>query len=219
MIVHDVVQRSPEWQALRCGRVTGSCAQAIIQVRKKGTGELAIRRDLRQRLVVERLTGLPAEDSGYQSKDMLHGVETEGEALAAYEEETGEIVTRVGFLSHDTLMAGCSPDGKVGQWDGAIELKCPSSSVHLEYRQANELPAEYFGQLVHTLWITGAPWVDFCSYDPRFAPHLRLFRKRLNRSDVDLVAYQLAVELFLSEVEKDVAALQLTSEPETADAF
>lgn len=206
MKIHDCVQRSPEWHALRCGKVTGSIAEAILKVRQKGSGELAIRRDARQRLVVERLTGQPVSDLPYLPKDMQHGVDCEPEAFAAYEAQTGELVMRVGFVEHDTLLAGCSPDGYIGEWTGCIELKCPSSGVHFAYRRADVIPEEYYPQLVHTLWITGAEWVDFCSFDPRFPDALRLFRKRLERKDVDLTAYELAVTLFLSEVEKEVQA-------------
>lgn len=202
-------QRSPEWHALRCGRLTGSGAQAVIQERKRGTGELAIRTKLRERLVVERLTGVPVDEIPYKGKDLQHGIDTEQEALNAYEAATGEIVSRVGFVCHDDLMAGCSPDGCIGNWDGVIELKCPASSTHWDYLKAKAIPEEYYGQLVHTLWITGAPWVDFCSYDPRFRdPKFRLFTKRLMRNEEILQAYELAARLFLSEVEKDVAALQ-----------
>lgn len=217
MIVHAVEQRSPEWHALRCGRVTGSCAEAILKVRQRGTGELAIRRELRERLIVERLTGIPTDDLPYKGKDLQHGIDCEPEALNAYEAATGEIVTRVGFVSHDTLMAGCSPDGYIGNWAGIIEIKCPSSSTHLDYRKADVIPEDYRPQLIHSLWITGAPWVDFVSYDPRFQdPALQLFTKRLTREGIDFTAYELAVTLFLSEVDKDVAAL---TPQETADAF
>lgn len=208
MIVHDCEQRSEAWYALRAGKVTGSCAQAIIQQRKKGTGELAIRRDLRHRLTVERLTGRPVDEGdGYQSKDMIHGMTAEPDAFAAYEAAYREIVTRVGFVSHDELHAGCSPDGYVGNWEGILEIKCPASSTHLEYVKANTIPEEYYGQLLHALWITGAQWADFCSYDARFPEHMRLFTKRLLRNEEMLTAYELAVRLFLSEVDKDVAAL------------
>lgn len=215
MIVHDVEQRSEAWHRLRAGRVTGSAANAILAVRQKGTGELAIRRDLRQRLIVESITGNPMEENGYKSKAMEHGIDCEQEALNAYEAATGEIVTRVGFVSHDTLMAGCSPDGRVGEWDGAIELKCPNSDTHLEYLQADVIPKEYYGQVLHTLWITGAPWVDFCSYDPRYPEPMRLFRKRLTREGIDFTAYELAVSTLLTEVEHAVAKMQ----PEDVHAF
>lgn len=207
MIVYDVEQRSPEWHALRAGKVTGSAANAILAVRQRGSGELAVRRDLRERLVTERLTGRPLDDNGYKSDAMEHGINCEAEALAAYEAATGEIVTRVGFVAHDTYRAGCSPDGCVGEWEGAIEIKCPGSITHMQYRKANEIPKDYMGQLVHTLWITGAQWVDFVSYDPRYPEPMRLFIKRLERNEDTLTAYELAVSLLLSEVEKEVAAL------------
>lgn len=209
MIVHDVAQRSPEWLAIRAGKVTGSNADAILKVRQRGSGELAIRTDLRHRLVVERLTGMAVDDIPYKGKDLQHGIDCEPEAFAAYEAANREIVTRVGFVSHDTLMAGCSPDGYVGDWEGIVEFKCPASSTHLDYRKANIIPADYKPQLIHSLWITGAEWADFCSFDPRFKdPSLRLFQKRLTRDGIDFVAYELAIQLFLSEVEKEVAALR-----------
>lgn len=208
MIVHNVEQRSPEWHALRCGRVTGSCADAILKVRQRGSGELAVRRDLRQRLIVERLTGVPADDIPYKGKDLQHGIDTEPEAVIAYEAAQSEIVTRIGFVSHDRLMAGCSPDGCIGEWEGCIEVKCPASETHWDYVKADAVPADYYPQLVHTLWITGAPWVDFISYDPRFLDTTkRLFIKRLTRDGIDFTAYELAVSLFLSEVDKEVAVL------------
>lgn len=219
MRIHDVTQRTPEWWALRAGRITGSCAEAILAVRKRGTGELAIRRALRERLVVERLTGLAVEESPYKGKDLQHGIDCEPDAFAAYEAATGDLVNRVGFVSHDDLLAGCSPDGYIGKWEGILELKCPASSTHIEYRKADVIPEEYKGQLFHALWITGAQWADFCSYDPRFTdPKLRLFVKRLTRNEDELMAYELAVRLFLSEVDADVAAMGPASE-ETIDAF
>jgi len=57
----DAPQRSPEWYAARCGRLTGSAAGDML-ARLKGNGEAAARRDLRMRLVLEILTGLPQED-------------------------------------------------------------------------------------------------------------------------------------------------------------
>src|SRR5688572_24865265 len=123
---HFIEQRTPEWEALRVGRLTGSAADALIAVRKRGTGELKAKIDLRQRLVCERLTGRSGESSGFKSDAMLRGCEMEPQAFAAYESETGQLVTRVGFVSHNTLLAGCSPDGFVGEWEGLIELKCPA---------------------------------------------------------------------------------------------
>lgn len=201
--VFDVDQRSPEWLAIRAGLATGSAAPAIVKVRQKGTGELKVRADLRQRIVCERLTEQSLDRSFQRTPDAIqHGIDVEPDAVAAYELATDLVVHRVGFVKHNALAAGCSPDGFVGQWDGIVECKCPTSLTHLEYVQAGVIPEEYQGQLIHSLFITGAAWVDFVSFDPRFPEPLRLFIRRLNRADVDLVAYELALRTFLMEVDK-----------------
>jgi hypothetical protein len=200
----DMPQRSPEWYRMRAGLLTGSCVDAVLATRKRGTGELAIRTALRRRLVAERLTGSPIEDiSGDLPAHMQRGNDVEPVAFAAYEAATGNIVTRVGFVAHDTLQTGCSPDGYIGQWEGLIELKCPKQVTHLEHMMAGVVPEEYRGQVMHALWLTGAQWCDFCSFDPRFPPSHELFRVRMTRDSFDVAAYELAVRLFLDEVEAE----------------
>lgn len=207
MKVLAVEQRTEAWQAARLGRVTGTCAFTILAVRKKGTGELEERVKLRRRLVCERVTGRSADNSR-TSEAMRYGAEREPDAFRAYAAASGLIPKRVGFVEHDELMAGCSPDGQVANWTGLIELKCPDMTTHLEYVTAGVIPEEYRPQLMHNLWVTGAEWADFVSFDDRFPPDLKLFRRRLTRADVDIPAYELAVRLFLSEVERDVAKVQ-----------
>jgi len=204
-ITHQVAQRSPEWFALRVGLLTGSCAGAVIQERKRGTGELAVRRDLRKRLVCERLTGLGVDDVPFLPHYMQRGADLEPQAFAAYEALTGLVAHSVGFVSHNTLKAGCSPDGQVGSFAGIVELKAPKSQTHLDYfLSPDTLRQEYFGQALHAIWLTGAEWCDLCSFDDRFKPELELVRVRIHRADLDLVAYELAVTLFLSEVDAEV---------------
>ena len=212
MKVLDIVQRTPEWYAARAGRLTGSAADSVIAVRKRGTGELKERIDLRKRLVVERLTGRSVESgNGFKSDAMQRGCDLEGAAFVAYEAETGQMVQRVGFVQHDSLMVGCSPDGYVGEWEGLIELKCPESTTHLEYRQGGVVPEEYRGQILHNLWVTGAAWCDFVSFDDRFPDDLQLFIVRQQRVQADIDAYALAAQLFLSEVEKELSAVRGTA--------
>lgn len=201
----DAEQRSPAWFAARVGRLTGSCAGAMLSTIK--SGEAAARRDLRTRLVCERLTGLP-QDDGYVNADMLRGIEKEPEAFAAYEALTGQMVSRSGFLAHNTLMAGCSLDGHVGDFAGILEVKCPRSANHLRYLRAGVVPVEHLAQITHNLFITNASWCDFVSYDDRFPPPLQLFRVRVSIDQVDLDAYHLALSLFLSEVDKEVEAVK-----------
>lgn len=205
----DMPQRSPEWYAARVGLLTGSCADAVIAERKRGTGELKARADLRRRLVCERITGLSAED-GYQSDDMRRGCDMEADAFVAYEARTGLLVQRVGFVKHNTHAAGCSPDGYVGEWDGLIELKCPRSTTHLEYLLRPEaFAAEYRGQALHALWLTGAQSCDLCSYDPRFPKELEMIVVPIPRVEFDIATYNTTVLKFLEEVEADVQAVSV----------
>lgn len=204
MIVHDIEQRSEAWFKARLGRLTGSTASDMLATIK--SGEAAVRRDLRVRLVVERLTGRTQED-GYTNAAMQRGTEKEPDALAAYEASTGLVAWPIGFLAHDDLMAGCSPDGLVDDGAGLLELKCPKSATHLSYIKSGKVPANHIPQLTHNLWITGALWADFVSFDDRFPTELQIVRYRLLASDVDLKAYELMVRLFLAEVDKEVAEL------------
>lgn len=202
--LHAVEQRSEDWRRLRAGRVTGSAADALLAERKKGTGELAVRRNLRQQLVVERLTGLPVDDAA-KGAAVQRGIDAEASAFRAYEARTGQMVKRAGFLAHTFLAAGSSLDGYVGDFAGILELKCPNSATHLEYLMAGTVPDGYRGQIFHNLYISGAAWCDFVSYDDRFIdPALRLFVVRVQRDDTQMKAYEVMLRTFLTEVDAEV---------------
>jgi putative phage-type endonuclease len=203
MSLHCVEQRTPEWFALRCGRLTASDAKDMLATIK--AGEAAARRDLRMRLVCERLTGQPVED-GYANADMQRGVELEGDARQAYEAQTGQLVdTSVGFIAHDACQAGASPDGMVDV--GLVELKCPRPARHVGYVKAGTVPAEHRAQLLHQLWVSGARWVDFVSYCPQLPGHLQLFVVRFTRDEAEIAAYADKARAFLDEVDTEVEAL------------
>lgn len=204
MITLCSTQRTAEWYAARIGRLTGSCAGDMLARIK--TGEAAARRDLRVRLVCERLTGESQEDA-YVSKEMQRGIDREKDAFAAYEAQTGNLVQRVGFIAHDDLLAGCSPDGQIGNFTGLVELKVPKSATHLRYLKAGCVPADYVAQVTHNLWITGAQWCDFVSYDDRFPSALRLFIVRVERDPKAIDAYELMARTFLTEVEREIESV------------
>jgi len=199
-------QRSPEWFALRAGRVTSSCASDMLS-EKKSAGETAARRNLRVRLALERITGKPLEAEGFVSKAMQDGIDREAEALAQYEAVTGTFVERTGFLVYDDLMAGASLDGHVGNIDGVVEAKCPTHAIHLGYLQTGKVPTDYLRQITHQVFVTGAKWADFLSYQPDFPEALRVKLVRVRRDELDLAAYELALRQFLREVDADVATI------------
>lgn len=197
-------QRSPAWFAARLGRLTGSRAADVLATIK--TGEAAARRDYRTQLVCERLTGQPQEDV-FVNAAMQRGVELEPAAFAAYEALTGQMAERTGFLAHTSLMVGCSLDGHVGDFEGITEFKCPKSATHLRYLKAGGVPSDYLPQITHNLWVTGAAWCDFMSYDDRMPVGLQTFLVRVDRKDALIDAYAVKALAFLAEVDAEVAAL------------
>ncbi len=213
MIVHTMPQRSAEWFAARLGKLTASRAGDMLATIK--SGEAAARRDLRTQLVCERLTGT-CQDDVFINDAMQRGMDKEADAFAAYEALTGELAHTVGFIAHDTALAGCSPDGVIGDFAGLLECKCPKSATHLKYLRAGKVPPDYLPQLTHSLWVTGAPWIDFVSFDDRFPDSLRIFQVRVQRAECDLLGYELAATLFLSEVEREVDELTQLAEKRVA---
>lgn len=202
--VIDADQRSAAWFEARLGRLTGSCAKDMLATIK--SGEAAARRDLRTRLVCERLTNQCQED-GYINADMQRGIDLEPAAFAAYEAVTGEVVQRSGFLAHTEYLVGCSLDGHIGDFEGILELKCPRSANHLRYLRDGVMPKEHMPQVTHNLWVTGAAWCDFVSFDDRFPEHLQLFRVRVPREVRLIEAYAGEAIDFLAHVAAEYEAV------------
>jgi predicted phage-related endonuclease len=202
-------QRSPEWFTARLGRLTGSRAADMLATIK--SGEAAARRDLRVQLVVERLTQTLQEDS-FVNAAMQRGIDMEPLAFNAYESLTGQMAERTGFLAHDQLAVGCSLDGHVGRFEGICEFKCPKSATHLRYLRGGVVPSDYLPQITHNLWVTGAEWCDFLSFDDRFPLALQTFLVRVYAKDIDLEGYGKKALAFLEEVETEVAAVRTLSD-------
>jgi hypothetical protein len=200
-----MLQRSPEWYAVRLGKLTGSRAADMLATIKSGA-EAAGRRNLRVQLVLERLTGR-SQEKDYQSAAMLQGTERECDAIATYQALTGDLITPTGFCQHDTLLAGCSLDGHIGDYDGICEIKAPLAATHLDYLKSGVIPGEYRKQITHALWITGAQWCDWLSFNPDFPPALRVKLVRVTRDAAEIASYEIMVRAFLAEVERECAAV------------
>jgi putative phage-type endonuclease len=192
-----IEQGSVEWHLQRLGKVTAS---RVADVLSKGkSGESASRTKYRTELVVQRLTGVPGES--FTNAAMEWGTTTEPLARVAYEAEMGVFVDQVAFVEHPTIANfGCSPDGVIG--DGLIEIKCPNSSMHIEYLTDEKPPSKYIPQMQCQMAVTGAKWCDFVSFDPRLPNDLQLFVVRLERDEEYIKAMEVEVQKFLSEVEE-----------------
>lgn len=185
----DAKQRTEAWHALRAGKVTCSILSDVVAVRQRGSGELAGRRNVRVRAILERLSinGLPGFDG---NKATAWGEKNEPAARSTYERRTDNLIAESGFVEHPTIVGfGGSPDGVVyGDDDvtivGGVEIKCPYSGTnHIDALLSGEMPAEHFDQVMGNIAVTGAQWWDFVSYDPRLPDHLQLFVRRIWRDD------------------------------------
>lgn len=200
VIISEHPQGTDLWLQARAGRATGSRAKDILA--KIKSGEAAARRNYRVQLATERLTGAPQE-SGFVSKEMQWGTDQEPFARMAYESATGALVTELGFIYLRDMQAGCSVDGLIdeGERFGVFEAKCPSSATHVEYLTAGKLPPEYKPQILHNVYVTGADFADFVSFDPRMPEKLQLFKVRWERDEAEIKEYETELKSFLAEVD------------------
>lgn len=208
----DIIQRTPEWLQQRCGRVTASRISDLMARTKSGWG--ASRVNYMAQIVAERLTGIP-QDGGYVSAAMQHGIDTEAEAITAYEFDSDNRVTPVGFIDHPTIpLTGASPDGHVGE-DGSLEVKAPNTATHIDTLLGGSVPSKYILQIQWQLACSGRAWCDFVSYDSRMPEELKLFVRRVERDDAKIAELESEVITFLGEVDTKVGQLLALSQGST----
>jgi hypothetical protein len=200
---HDVEQNSPDWDALRLGKVTASGYSKFMANYGKAFGEPA--KDYALRIALEIVTGRKAEYS-FKNDDMERGHAQEPVARMLYEESRFVDVTNGGFFCWGTY--GDSPDGLVGG-DGVVEIKSVVATTHAATIRRGAPDPAYKWQLVGHLDCTGRQWVDFVSYCADYPEWDQLAVYRVNRGDVAEELAQLAERRaeFLALVQKNVSEI------------
>lgn len=196
-----IEQGSPEWFAMRAGKVTASKVSDVMSAITT-----AGYKNYLADLVVERLTGNKTES--FTNAAMQWGVDQEPIARAEYEVKTGNFVDQIAFVDHPTIVNfGCSPDGLVGD-DGLIEIKCPNTATHIDYVMQDKVPTKYIPQIQCQLAVTGRKWCDFVSFDPRLPDGLQILIVRLERDNEYIEKLEARVVKFLDEVNSAVNGLK-----------
>jgi putative phage-type endonuclease len=219
-ILHEVQQRSDDWRKLRLGKVTASRA-ADVMAFGVGGKELMARKNYRESLVGERLTGLPADPDQYVSYDMKWGIASEATARTIYQMTKKCIVEDAPFFEHPDLKCGVSPDGLVvdtatGEL-GLLEIKCPRSANHLfKAVLTQSVPKDYIPQIQMQLWLTDRAWCDFVSYDSRLPQGLQLFIQRVQRDDDYIAQLEMQIKRFLKEIDDALIELEKIRQKKTA---
>lgn len=200
----ELIQGSPEWLAIRCGKVTASRVADVVAKTKSGVS--ASRATYMGELIAERLTGQPA--AKFTNAAMEWGTATEAEARTAYAFYHDADVAQVGFVDHPVIvMTGASPDGLIGG-AGLVEIKCPNTATHIETLLTKSIPSKYRTQMMWQLACTGRAWCDFVSYDPRMPENMRLFVRRVERCEATISDLEKEVSEFLGELDTKVAQLR-----------
>jgi len=204
--VVDAPQRSEAWFTARAGRLTGSVAGDMLAKLKDGK-PAASRKNLALRLMLERVTRKPVDDGFVKSAAMQAGIDREDDAFSAYEVLTGNLTQRSGFLAHNELMAGCSLDGHIGNFERLLSIKCRQPAAHLEFLKSGTIPNDAMAQLRHELWITSASEHDYFSWNPDFPAALQAKFVTVSAESCRLAEYEAEVLTFLAEVEKEVSSV------------
>lgn len=201
----NILQRSDDWYAERCGKVTASRVKDLNAKPSKGKALNA----LGLTILAERLTGVQKETP--TNFYMQWGIDNEPHAIAAYENETGFFVNGTGLIDHPFIeMFGASPDGLVGE-NGQIEVKCPDTTTHLNTLLTKEVPDEYIPQITSQLACTRREWCDFVSYDPRLDPELQIIIIRVFAKDLNIEGLERDVRAFNRTIEEAKASLRVAA--------
>lgn len=194
-------QGTPEWLAERAGRVTASKVSDVMMAKTTAGYQNYL-----AQLICERMTGQPVET--FKSGAMEHGNETEPQARAFYELESGNEVSECGFIPHPSLeWSGASPDGLIGA-DGLVEIKCPQPAKHIKNLMGGSIDKGYALQMQWQMACTGREWCDFVSFNPSFPDHLKLHIQKVERNAETVEELTAAVTSFLADVETKMRALE-----------
>ena len=207
-IIRGIVQGSPEWMALRVGRIGGSRIADLLTEGRKGDESL-IRRKYKNELIRERLTGRKIDT--YKTPAMQRGIDLEPMARAWYEVHNNVFVDQVAIVLHPTIEGGqCSPDGIVESTNSLIEIKVPNPENHLDNILTDGKQLEQY--IDQCMWqLACMPEKEYCdlvSFDPEMPDHLQGFVKRIYRDDEYIKMMEDKVILFLQEVETIVNNLK-----------
>lgn len=194
------LQRTAAWLSDRTGCLTGSRAATAFSTLKDGKTPTKAAEDLVKEILAERMTGDAMRR--YVTPEMQRGTDLEGEARAAYEIYTGNLVRLTGFVRHPTIeWCGASPDGLVDH-DGLVETKVPKTSTHLTYVLNRTVPDEYKPQMLLQLACTRRSWCDFASYDDRVKdPRRRLFVVRFEPKPAEIEEIEERARKFLAIID------------------
>lgn len=205
-IIHTVEQNTPAWHRLRAGIPTASEFDKIITPK---TGELSKSADsYMYRLLAEYMVGHPI--TGPENEAMARGSALEGQASEAFSFETDFVLERIGFITTDDGMIGCSPDRKIAGENALAEIKCPiTEAVHVKYLMTGSIADEYRAQIQGQMYVGGYERVYAISFHPEFP----LCVVRVDRDEKFISKLSAALSEFVARLLEKRAELEVRFGP------
>ena len=204
-IITSMEQGSQEWLDIRLGKITASRMKDVLTNGRAGKPSKTAESYMIE-LIAEQLTG--ESKPFFENDAMRWGTETEPQARAMYELETGNDVEEVAFIIHSEFI-GVSPDGLIGA-DGMLEIKCPTTTTQIKRALSKSYHADYQAQIQAQLWVAERDWCDFMSFDPRLDCGAGLLIERVDRDDVFITKMEEKTAEFLDRMQAALAVLDLT---------
>lgn len=202
-VFKEVVQGSPEWFALRVGKVTMSNLHKIITPKEQRP---STQQDgYMNGLLAELFYGHPLDT--FTSPAMQNGIDGEEEAAKIYSVENDCELEKIGFVTNDAETIGCSPDRFIVGTKKAVEIKVPLPHTHVGYLRTKSIDRDYWCQIQGQLWVAELETIDIYSYSPKM-PRVQI---EVGRDESFISKAQACVAEFLERFEAEKRRLNIPS--------
>lgn len=135
-----LVQGTPEWFAIKWGKVGGSSSKGLFVP----SDTLLIQ------LLSEHTEDFEMDEDNYVSGDMQRGIELEPMARTEMGKYAGVTFLESGWLQcEENPLLGISPDAITLDETVSAEFKCPGAKKHIATVYAKEIPSDNIHQCLH----------------------------------------------------------------------
>ncbi len=188
---------TPEWYKIRIGKFTASNFPSLLS--RPADKNASISKSALN--CIEKAAAQLYYDKYFERSDTdstRWGLRYESRAIQVFSERIGMQNKNIGFVEHPQIKSvGATPDTQIidlGEPNKLIiaQIKCPyNQQYHRDYinkiidtLSLRKKKSEYFWQIQGEIWVTGADYSYFVSYDPRLGTSENcLHYVKINRDD------------------------------------
>lgn len=206
MKIHFFEQNSTEWENIRKGKITASTFKDLISSTTLKVSQSVASKKAIAKIVASGVCDRFGEAENTISKLpwVMNGIDCEARARILYQKSQERIVREVGFIEHDSGLAGFSPDGLVD--GGMIEIKtqCQKEHFYCKLFGFDEWLKKYKPQILFSMAINDD--IQFCdciSYNEDFNTREdRLIIHRYERDEEEIEKVLFAIDYWITYLKK-----------------